>query len=817
MNTLVFVVKGQMITRTDNLLPVAKCRNLYRAKFDFKNANWDGIKTALFKMGNKPKAVILDENDECDVPWEFFDTEETAYGTVSVFCGDLVTANKESVLVMQSGYEQSEASEPPTPDIYNQILEVVDDTKQIAQSVRDDADKGLFNGKDGDDGKSAYEIAVSLGFVGTEQQWIDSLRYDHSDEFAQLTGQVRQALETEGNRQNNAIVEMGTEQKEAITNEGTLQKKSVTDAGEEQVEFITEEGNKQTKAVADEGTKQLEAVNKAVEGIVADREQITQNKEDITTLKEEVTALDNTKADGIIETASGEIIKTEISSDSKLTGLKVFGKSEQVATMGINLIDYAKAKSNINNVEIKQNGNQLSITNNNNYVAIVDIPMTLDVGTYYLSESSSLVVPIYRNNSWFANGILANAKKGTFKVTEKDEYSARITVQAKATVLSDSLMCSTLENAEYEPYTGGKPSPSPDYPQEIKNVGDKGNVGVSVTGKNLLPNTVVLPDKTDKGIVWTYKSDGVYHISGTSLGNFDSPILQLTDFNLPPGTYRMINSENAIPQMVVTKSDGRDYWYSTKFTIEKGDKIKYWYCGVLNGKTVDTDVYAYLEFDTGIQPTKEDFEPYKPPQTLTLLTPNGLPGIPVNSDGNYTDENGQQWVCDEIDHARGKYIRRIYKKVFDGSEQIHDNIGNKTSFFFKIDNITPDAGLCNYGKIVKANIMKQEELSFSITISGIYLYTTKFVDVFKKELEQKYTSGNPVCVTYALKTPIETDLPPETIEAYKKLYTNYPTTIISNDENAGMEVSYVADTKNYINQKIDTINAVIVNTQKALL
>lgn len=291
MNTLVFVVNGQMITRTDNLLPVAKCRNLYRAKFDFKNANWDGIKTALFKMGNKPKAVILDENDECDVPWEFFDTEKTAYGTVSVFCGDLVTANKESVLVMQSGYEQSEASEPPTPDIYNQILEVVDDTKQIAQSVRDDADKGLFNGKDGDDGKSAYEIAVSLGFVGTEQQWIDSLRYDHSDEFAQLTEQVRQALETEGNRQNNAIVEMGTEQKEAITNEGTLQKKSVTDAGEEQVEFITEEGNKQRKSVEDEGTKQLEAVNKAVEGIVAEREQITQNKEDITQLKEDFTNL----------------------------------------------------------------------------------------------------------------------------------------------------------------------------------------------------------------------------------------------------------------------------------------------------------------------------------------------------------------------------------------------------------------------------------------------------------------------------------------------------------------------------------------------
>lgn len=40
-------------------------------------------------------------------------------------------------------------------------------------------------------------------------------------------------------------------------------------------------------------------------------------------------------------------------------------------------------------------------------------------------------------------------------------------------------------------------------------------------------------------------------------------------------------------------------------------------------------------------------------QTLTLQTPNALPGIPVSSGGNYTDENGQQWICDEVDLARG--------------------------------------------------------------------------------------------------------------------------------------------------------------------
>ena len=48
-------------------------------------------------------------------------------------------------------------------------------------------------------------------------------------------------------------------------------------------------------------------------------------------------------------------------------------------------------------------------------------------------------------------------------------------------------------------------------------------------------------------------------------------------------------------------------------------------------------------------------------QTLTLQTPNALPGIPVTSGGNYTDENGQQWVCDEVDLARGVRVQRITK------------------------------------------------------------------------------------------------------------------------------------------------------------
>ena len=51
-------------------------------------------------------------------------------------------------------------------------------------------------------------------------------------------------------------------------------------------------------------------------------------------------------------------------------------------------------------------------------------------------------------------------------------------------------------------------------------------------------------------------------------------------------------------------------------------------------------------------------------KTITLSTPGGLPGIPVKSDGNYTDPQGQQWVCDEVDLERGVKVQRITTIVF---------------------------------------------------------------------------------------------------------------------------------------------------------
>ena len=117
---------GQCIRRADKIVPVAKNRNYFKAKFNFESDEWTGTKTALFIRGSYSKSQVLDSKNMCDVPWEFFDTDTNACGYVSIYCGDLVTTNKEMVKILASGYRESDASVPPTPDVYQQILGEMD-------------------------------------------------------------------------------------------------------------------------------------------------------------------------------------------------------------------------------------------------------------------------------------------------------------------------------------------------------------------------------------------------------------------------------------------------------------------------------------------------------------------------------------------------------------------------------------------------------------------------------------------------------------------------------------------------------------------
>lgn len=137
---LFFEIKNQNIKRTDTFKPVARSQNYLYAHFDFLTNEWNNLtKTAIFKYNNDSKEMILDEDDNCLVPWEVIENEGDIY--VSVFAGSLITVNQSRVHIYESGYSSDIESETePTPSVYTQLLNKLDELEQNHNNI----DGGLF-------------------------------------------------------------------------------------------------------------------------------------------------------------------------------------------------------------------------------------------------------------------------------------------------------------------------------------------------------------------------------------------------------------------------------------------------------------------------------------------------------------------------------------------------------------------------------------------------------------------------------------------------------------------------------------------------
>jgi hypothetical protein len=178
-------------------------------------------------------------------------------------------------------------------------------------------------------------------------------------------------------------------------------------------------------------------------------------------------------------------------------------------------------------------------------------------------------------------------------------------------------------------------------------------------------------------------------------------------------------------------------------------------------------------------------------QTLTLQTPNALPGIPVTSGGNYTDENGQQWVCDEVDLARGVRVQRITKIKLTSAMGWTKAGKNVDRYFARFGDTYTSSALCTHFSMRKSNEMvggmgfdiKNRVIAFAYAEKG-----TTTVPDFKAFLD-----ANDVYVWAALATPVETALSSAEIAAYKALTTYAPTTTISVSDGAGATVTYQRD------------------------
>jgi hypothetical protein len=190
---------------------------------------------------------------------------------------------------------------------------------------------------------------------------------------------------------------------------------------------------------------------------------------------------------------------------------------------------------------------------------------------------------------------------------------------------------------------------------------------------------------------------------------------------------------------------------------------------------------------TRIPVNATSYEPYKPAQTLIIPTPGGLPGIPVSSGGNYTDEKGQQWVADEIDLAKGERVQWIGNKVLQESDLKKDTPDSIFVTLYNIKTVSNANPICSHLKYVPYQTAdKKQILCISRVLEDIRIY----LNSADFQVYKDFVNNNEVFLIWALKTPIRTPIPPETIAAYKALHTYSPTTTVINDAGAGMSVGY---------------------------
>ena len=237
------------------------------------------------------------------------------------------------------------------------------------------------------------------------------------------------------------------------------------------------------------------------------------------------------------------------------------------------------------------------------------------------------------------------------------------------------------------------------------------------------------------------------------------------------------------------------------------------YIGVSLNNTsgqADTTAFEFIQIEAGEEQT---FYIEGKSQNTSLQIPNPLRGIPVDSGGNYTDSDGQQWLCDYIDRERGKYVQCVQEIVFDGSED-EDWVyqSNTKTFALNFGGEGVKNRVCICDRFFSKQGINPQNVDY--LCCGFHPYPQYSDYFYFKAIGEinftlvsdfkRWLSNNPTTVIYQFKTPIKTDLTSDQLAALN-LSTYDGVTNIGTDSNAGIEIRYGVDTQTYIDNKISEL------------
>ena len=837
----------------------------------FNLPEYDGYRYLVVNKNSESYAIPLDKEGvfyvdslltwrsgiyECNIVISGKELNESSeiVGTELTFISNTIRLK-----VVSNSINASQLSKAPLP-INLQI--VYDDLLNLYEKVKKDYEDGSFNGKDGysptievlstetgnkviitdkngkkeftvengEDGKSAYELAVENGFEGTEEEWLESLRYDHSDEFKQLADQVKQDAQSSADnatKAENAMNEANKTAQEnvkAINEASTTAQKEITASKGNAVQAVqsaqqTAEnaiGTKQTEAVQAVDTaktsatqtisEQKESVVSAItqersEAVEAIETGKTEALNDIATdktgaLNDIATAKDNAIEEientgvpledieklAIKETTQGNPVIISDSSDWRLQKFNIYGQSEQNSTTGKNLLNPTGAIKDGWNIDLPNF--KLEVGKQYTYAApILESSKTCGL---YAKASDTKLVPY-----------LQSRKTQTFTVPQEADFSQGLLLgggSADSLTLGDELTAMVESGSvatSFEPYTGGKPSPSTDYPQEIisKEISE-----IKVTGLNLCKSTFILENSRPFASVLycelDLKKNVTYYFSfigakGNELYNNENIFTEYKRFSC--------TGEKEIVAMTVTEDLSKD----NMLQYENG---KGWI--IFKNTGINTVIPNFKDVQVSLV-NVEEYEPYKE-QVVNLTSPITLRGIPVSSGGNVMID-GQQYISDVICEKNGVIgvERNVKQLLFDGSEDeavsVGEYLGNVTRTTIMIENSSYNVTFSDKFKFI--NNYDLDEPHFYYWANVLYLFVP--VQLTTSQEFREWLQTNPVDVVYTLETPTFEPLSEEVQAQYKALKSYYPNTVI--DTGCWNEVTFIADTKTWIENKINGV------------
>ena len=521
-----------------------------------------------------------------------------------------------------------------------------------------------LKGPKGDKGDDGYTPVKGTDYFteADKQELIEAVIEDSGSEFVQIVN----SKTTEFN--NNA-----TNKTESFNSNATSKETSYNDNATTKLNEYNENHTSKMTAYNENSAEKLAEFNENAAEKIAEYDEHIEELDNIVSKK----------------TASGESISIDDALEYKVFGAKVDGNAKQTTTTGKQMLQMCPEVHETNGITFTKNEDGSIIINgtatntafcniNGSYTDTeLNRRFQLKKDSYYTLYLKNQVNGLYmgvRTSS--VSGAILNTQNQELKAQqytgEDDDTGLAFLNVATGTTLKNLVVYPMIAEGqfselEWEEYTGGEPSPSPDYPQDITVIKD--SIKIKQTRKNLFDkngdftygNNNNLTSLQEDGTIKTTANFSNQRSSGQLISVDKNTIYVFSGILLesqsPNNTIIEILNENNTRIYMFEISNSANYKFS--FMFNSADNEKIWIS--LNARDFNLSASVYAIFDK-IQieegTVSTDYEEYQSNEHTINLQSNELVKLADDIKDEITiDKNGNVSLS-----------KRIGKVVLNGTE-----------------------------------------------------------------------------------------------------------------------------------------------------